>query len=94
MAEAVAVAVADDANLHEGAAPDHRDGVGVVVAEVEVLHAGGAVTHKQSRSNCACMCLCSCQEPEDMSSEAGWYITACAPQRTRGGCWESAPPGG
>ena len=50
MAEAVAVAVADDANLHEGAAPDHRDGVGVVVAEVEVLHAGGAVTHKQLRT--------------------------------------------
>ena len=55
VAHAVAVAVADDADLHEGAAPDHRDGVGIVVAEVEVLHAGGAITHKTS-STLACAC--------------------------------------
>ena len=42
---AVAVAVADDAGLHEGAAPDRRDAVRVVVRQVEVAaepeaHAG------------------------------------------------------
>lgn len=34
----VTVAVADDANLHEGAAAHDGDRVCIVVAEVEVLH--------------------------------------------------------
>ena len=37
MAVTVTVAVAYDADLYESTAPDHRDGVGIVVAEVEVL---------------------------------------------------------
>ena len=36
VAEAVAVAVADDARLHERAAPRHADAAHVVVAQVEV----------------------------------------------------------
>ncbi len=39
MAVAVTVAVADDADLHKGAAADDRDRVRVVVAQVEVLRA-------------------------------------------------------
>lgn len=36
LSEAVPVARADDARLHEGRAADRGDGVGVVVGEVEV----------------------------------------------------------
>jgi hypothetical protein len=41
VAVTVPVAVANDADLYESTAPNHRDGVRIVVAEVEVLQPEG-----------------------------------------------------
>jgi hypothetical protein len=52
MAVTVAVAIADHANLHKGTAPNHRDGVGIIVAEVEVLQTEGGAAFSVSPKTC------------------------------------------